>query len=304
MPNFFAIEMSVSSFQKLEKIGEGTYGVVYKALEKQTGRFVALKKIRPESENEGIPATTIREILILKNLKHSTIIDLIEVIHNDDKMYLVFEYLETDLKKLIDEYGKKNMHFDKYISKKMSFQLCTAIAFCHSRNIFHRDIKPQNILVDSDFNIKLADFGLGRAASIPLRNYTAQIITLWYRPPELLLGHQYYDASVDVWSLACIMFEIEALIPLFMGDSEIDQLYKIFSILGIPTNNEWDGVEALPNYSKATLTVKPKGLGSMIQDSTLEVLISKFLVFDPLKRMSAAEALEHEYFSELEPIHD
>lgn len=294
--------MTVSSFQKLEKIGEGTYGIVYKAREKKTGRYVALKKIRPESENEGIPATTIREILLLKNLKHSTIIDLIEVIHNEDKMYLVFEFIETDLKRLIDDYSKKGMLFDQRIAKKMSYQLCVAVAFCHSKNIFHRDLKPQNILVDVSFDIKLADFGLGRATSIPLRNYTSQIITLWYRPPELLLGSEYYDASVDVWSLACIMVEIHTLIPLFMGDSEIDQLYKIFKILGTPTDEQWKGVESLPNYNRGSPMLRRKGLRTIVRDGILESLVEQMLTYNPLKRISAQEALEDEYFLEMEPI--
>lgn len=294
--------MAVSSFQKLEKIGEGTYGIVYKAREKRTGRYVALKKIRPESENEGIPATTIREILLLKNLKHSTIIDLIEVIHNEDKMYLVFEFIETDLKRLIDDYSKRGVLFDQDMAKKMSHQLCTAVAFCHSKNIFHRDLKPQNILVDASFNIKLADFGLGRAASIPLRNYTSQIITLWYRPPELLLGCEYYDASVDVWSLACIMVEIHTLIPLFMGDSEIDQLYKIFKTLGTPTDEQWKGVEALPNYNKESPRFRRKGLGHVVRDRILESLVEQMLIYNPLGRISAQEALESEYFLDMEPI--
>ncbi len=294
--------MSVSSFQKLEKIGEGTYGVVYKARERKTGRLVALKKIRPESENEAIPATTIREIIILKNLKHSTIIDLMEVIHNDDKMYLVFEFIETDLKKLIDDYSKQRMRFDEFVVKKMSYQLCTAVSFCHCKNIFHRDLKPQNILVDSDFNIKLADFGLGRAASIPLRNYTSQIITLWYRPPELLLGHEYYDASVDVWSLACIFVELHTLMPLFMGDSEIDQLHKIFSILGTPDSDDWKGVELLPNFNKASTNFKKRGFKGLIKDGNLLHLVEKMLLYNPLGRITATEALEDDYFLGFDPI--
>lgn len=296
--------MTVNSFQKIEKIGEGTYGVVYKAREKQTGRYVALKKIRPENENEGIPATTIREILILKNLKHSTIINLLEIIHNDDKMYLVFEFIETDLKKLIEDYSKKNVKIDKYICKKMSYQLCTAVAFCHSKNIFHRDLKPQNILVDSNYNIKLGDFGLGRAASIPLRNYTSQIITLWYRPPELLLGSKYYDASVDVWSMACIMVEIETLMPLFMGDCEIDQLYKIFRVLGTPTNEDWKGIEELPNYPNSPSIFKKKGFKTLLNDEDLEDLVQRFLLYDPIKRLAAQEALESDYFIGMEPINE
>lgn len=296
--------MSVSSFQKLEKIGEGTYGIVYKAKDKKTGRLLALKKIRPESENEGIPATTIREIILLKNLKHSTIIDLMEVIHNEDRMYLVFEFIETDLKKLIDEYSRKNVDFDEYVAKKMSFQLCTAVSFCHSRNIFHRDLKPQNILVDSEFNIKLADFGLGRAASIPLRVYTSQIITLWYRPPELLLGQEYYDSSVDIWSLACIFIEIYTLVAPFMGDSEIDQIHKIFNILGTPSSDDWKGVENLPNFAKDPENNKRRDLKSIIDDPTLLSLVERMLLYNPMKRLTELEVLEDDYFLGFDPIID
>lgn len=296
--------MAISSFQKIEKIGEGTYGIVYKAKNKGTGQLVALKKIRPESENEGIPATTIREILLLKNLKHPTIINLIEIIHNDDKMYLVFEYMETDLKKLIDQFVVKNKSFEWAVVRKMAYQLCTAVSFCHSRNIFHRDLKPQNILVDENFNVKLADFGLGRAASVPLRHYTPEIITLWYRPPELLLGCKYYDASVDVWSLGCIIAELHTMAPLFMGDSEIDQLYKIFTILGTPTNETWPGVEAFPNYKKDFPSHRRKGYRGLIADKALERLIDKMLMYDPLARISADEALADAFFDGHQSIYE
>lgn len=294
--------MAVSAFQKLEKIGEGTYGIVYKAREKSSGKLVALKKIRPESENEGIPATTIREILLLKNLKHSTIVNLLEVVHTDDKMYLVFEYVDTDLRQLIDANTSKAQRFSAEIVRKMAFQLCTAVRFCHAKNIFHRDLKPQNILVDMNFNIKLGDFGLGRAASIPLRQYTSQIVTLWYRPPELLLGCEYYDSSVDVWSLACIMAEMWTLTPLFMGDSEIDQLYKIYSVLGTPTNEVWEGVELLPRYNKDAARIRRRPFGIPTADKLLVSVIEKMLVYNPLNRITAQEALEEPYFDGLETI--
>lgn len=296
--------MSVSSYQKIEKIGEGSYGIVYKGRDRNTGKLVALKKIRSESETEGIPATTVREILLLKNLKHSTIINLMEIIYSEERMYLVFEYVETDLKRLIDEYSSRNKYFSDENVKKMAMQLCTAVDFCHSKCIFHRDLKPQNILVDGNFNIKLADFGLGRAATIPLRKYTTQIITLWYRPPELLLGSKYYDSSVDMWSLGCILAEIHSLMPLFMGDSDIDQLVKIYRILGPPDENSWHGVESLPKYRKEISKYKAKGFSGIITDASLEALIKRMLIYDPLQRITAKEALEEEYFSGLEPIYE
>lgn len=291
------------SFQKIEKIGEGTYGVVYKAREKKTGKIVALKKIRLENESEGIPPTTIREIILLKNLRHSTIISLEDVIYNNEKMYLVFEFIDMDLRQFLDKIYGSDMVLQPHIVKKMAHQLVTSIFFCHTRNIFHRDLKPQNILVDANGNIKLADFGLGRLASIPLRVYTSEVVTLWYRPPELLLGAKYYDSSVDVWSAACIIAEIILLKPLFPGDSEIDQLFKIFKILGTPNNKTWHNVETLQNFQKEFPKWKAMDLFEILDcEADLVNLISKMLTYDPLQRFSAQQALEHKYFKGLEPI--
>jgi serine/threonine protein kinase len=291
------------SFQKLEKIGEGTYGVVYKAKEKKTNRIVALKKIRLESESEGIPATTIREVLLLKNLRHSTIIELSEVIYNNNKMYLVFEYLDLDLRKYLDRLYSEHRCVDEKMLRRMCQQLLTAIEFCHSKNIFHRDLKPQNILIDGEGNIKLADFGLGRAAGIPLRTYTTEVVTLWYRPPELLLGCKYYDGSVDVWSAGCIMAEAVLLKPLFPGDSEIDQLFRIFKVLGTPDNGRWPNVESFPNYKVEFPTWKATDLGEILgEDGGFVGLVGRMLVYNPYERITAREALDDRYFRGMPPI--
>ncbi|KAG5860615.1 cyclin-dependent protein kinase [Encephalitozoon hellem] len=291
------------SFQKLEKIGEGTYGVVYKARERNTDRIVALKKIRLENENEGIPATTIREILLLKNLKHSTIVELSDVIYNNNKMYLVFEYVELDLRRYLDKMNDEGRFANEDFVKKMSHQLLTAMEYCHSRNIFHRDLKPQNILIDPKENIKLADFGLGRAAGVPLRTYTTEVVTLWYRPPELLLGCKYYDASVDVWSAACIMAEVVLMKPFFPGDSEIDQLFRIFKVLGTPNNSRWSNVENFPNYKVEFPIWDPVDLKTIFKaDPDLIDLISRMLEYDPKLRMTAKNGLSHKYFKNVPPI--
>lgn len=293
------------SFQKIEKIGEGTYGVVYKEKERTSGKIVALKKIRLENESEGIPPTTIREILLLKNLKHSTIVNLEDVIYNNDKMYLIFEFIDMDLRQYLDNLHRKGLFVEPNILQKMSFQLITAINFCHSKNIFHRDLKPQNLLIDSHGNLKLADFGLGRLASIPLRTYTTEVVTLWYRSPELLLGSKYYDSSIDVWSAGCIISEMIMLRPLFAGDSEIDQLFKIFKYLGTPSNLQWKGVEALPNYQKSFPKYKPVLLEEVLNtDINLILLLKEMFVYDPLKRISAQKALLKTYFKGLKPIYE
>lgn len=291
------------SFQKLEKIGEGTYGVVYKARERSTNRIVALKKIRLENENEGIPPTTIREILLLKNLKHSTIVELSDVIYNNNKMYLVFEYVELDLRRYLDKMSDEGRSSGEAFIRKMSQQLLTAMEYCHSRNIFHRDLKPQNILVDPDENIKLADFGLGRAAGVPLRTYTTEVVTLWYRPPELLLGCKYYDASVDVWSAACIMAEVVLMRPFFPGDSEVDQLFRIFKVLGTPSNSTWPNVENFPNYKVEFPVWPPVGLETILEaDQDLVDLISRMLEYDPKARATAKDGLAHRYFKGMPPV--
>jgi cyclin-dependent kinase 2 len=198
------LEDRMDSFERLEKIGEGTYGVVYKAKVKGSGRTVALKKIRLDSECEGVPSTAIREISLLRELDHPNIVNLMEVLHCDRKLYLVFEYLDYDLKKFMDRTPNiKPEHVKAYI-----YQVLDGIAFCHSHRVLHRDLKPQNLLINTTGVVKLADFGLARAFGVPVRTYTHEVVTLWYRSPELLFGSQYYNTPVDIWSIGCIFAEM------------------------------------------------------------------------------------------------
>ena len=172
---------------KEEKLGEGTYGVVYKCKNKETGNYVALKKVRLENEDEGIPSTSIREISILKQMHHPNIVNLIDLIHGEKRLYLVFEYLNHDLKKFLDLNGAP---LKPELVKSYLYQLLLAIKYCHSRRILHRDLKPQNLLLDTNGVIKVADFGLARAFGIPIKTLTHEILTLWYRAPEILLGQK------------------------------------------------------------------------------------------------------------------
>jgi len=189
-------------YYKIEKIGEGTYGVVYKAKDNVTGQIVALKKIRLEAEDEGVPSTAIREISLLKELSHPNIVSLCNVVHEDNKLYLVFEYLDQDLKKYMEMCGK-NLHY--MLVKSYLQQLIKGIAHCHSHRVLHRDLKPQNLLIDKKGVLKLADFGLARAFGVPVRTYTHEVVTLWYRAPEILLGGKQYSTPVDIWSIGCIL---------------------------------------------------------------------------------------------------
>ncbi|KAF9358648.1 Cyclin-dependent kinase 3, partial [Mortierella sp. NVP85] len=209
----------LEGYQKMEKIGEGTYGVVYKAYQSGTDKAVALKKIRLENADEGVPSTAIREISLLKELKHINVVQLLDIIHDETKLYLVFEFLELDLKKYVDRVhtttgGGAGLPIHQV--KELLFQLLQGVEFCHGRRILHRDLKPQNLLIDDKQTLKLADFGLARAFGIPLRTYTHEVVTLWYRAPEILLGSRHYSTAVDMWSVGCIFAEMvtrKALFP-------------------------------------------------------------------------------------------
>lgn len=175
------------------------------------------------------------------------------------------------------------------------------IAFCHSRRILHRDLKPQNLLIDKEGMLKLADFGLARAIGIPVRTYTHEIVTLWYRAPEVLLGAKHYSTAVDMWSVGCIFAEMASHTPLFPGDSEIDELFKIFRVLGTPTEAIWPGVSQLPDYKPSFPQWPAVSLSKAVPylDSDGIDLLSKMLVYDPGKRISAKRALEHPFFNEI-----
>lgn len=286
----------MEKYLKIEKIGEGTYGTVYKAKIKATGQLVALKKIKLECEDEGVPSTAIREISLLKELDHPNVVKLIEVIHSENKLYLVFEYLDQDLKKHIDVSRNLSMR----LVKSYMHQLIKGIDFCHARRILHRDLKPQNLLINREGYIKLADFGLARAFGIPVRAYTHEVVTLWYRAPEILMGQRQYACPVDMWSVGCIFAEMVTKRPLFPGDSEIDELFRIFRVLGTPTDQTWPKVTELPDYkacfpkwARQDLTQVVPGLDEQGYD-----LLEKMLVLDPSQRISAKQALAHPWFAE------
>eukprot|EP01123_Difflugia_compressa_P000599 TRINITY_DN106_c0_g1_i4.p1 TRINITY_DN106_c0_g1~~TRINITY_DN106_c0_g1_i4.p1 ORF type:complete len:295 (-),score=45.85 TRINITY_DN106_c0_g1_i4:324-1208(-) len=283
-------------YEKLQKIGEGTYGVVYKAKDKTDGRFIALKKIRLEHEDEGVPSTAIREISVLKELQHPNIVSLLDVVNMPNKLYLVFEFLDQDLKKYMDSIP----HFDHQLVKSYLKQLLSGLVYCHRRRILHRDLKPQNLLIDRKGYLKLADFGLARAVCIPVRPYTHEVITLWYRAPEILLGSQGYSMPVDIWSAGCIFAEMISKRPLFPGDSEIDEIFRIFRTLGTPTEEVWRGCTMLPdfkpNFPKWTKQdlrkLLPQGLDAQAVD-----LLESMLVYEPSQRITAKAALQHPYFN-------
>lgn len=290
----------MSRFQKYkrtETLGEGTYGVVFKAINTETKEICALKKIKLELEDEGVPSTALREISVLKTLNHPNIVKLLDVEHGENRLYLAFEFVEQDLKKFMDKHRKKV--FKPQFVQKIAYQLLSGIDYCHSHGVIHRDLKPGNILIDKHGNLKIADFGLARAFAIPIKAYTHEVITLWYRAPEILMGDKFYSLGVDIWSIGCIFTELARKRPLWPGDSEIDMLYRIFRLLGTPTEAVWPGISKLPDYNpefpswpRQKLT---KSCGPL--EPKAVALLGAMMEYDPARRITARKALAHPYFA-------
>ncbi|XP_062110608.1 cyclin-dependent kinase G-2 isoform X2 [Humulus lupulus] len=236
---------SVDEFERLNKIDEGTYGVVYRAKDKKTGEIVALKKVKMEKEREGFPLTSLREINILLSFHHPSIVDVKEVVvgNNLDSIFMVMEYMEHDLKALMETMKQP---FSQSEVKCLMLQLLEGIKYLHDNWVLHRDLKTSNLLLNNRGELKICDFGLSRQYGSPLKPYTHLVVTLWYRAPELLLGAKQYSTAIDMWSLGCIMAELLSKEPLFNGKTEFDQLDKIFRILGTPNETIWPGYSKLP----------------------------------------------------------
>ncbi|XP_023014578.1 cyclin-dependent kinase 1 [Leptinotarsa decemlineata] len=293
--------VNIDDFVKIEKIGEGTYGVVYKGQNKKTGELVAMKKIRLELEEEGVPSTAIREISLLKELRHPNVVSLEDVMMEEQRLYLIFEFLSMDLRKYLDkiETGK---FMDPKLVKSYLYQINEAILFCHQRRVLHRDLKPQNLLITADGVIKVADFGLGRAFGVPVRVYTHEVVTLWYRAPEVLLGSARYSCPIDIWSMGCIFAEMSTKRALFQGDSEIDQLFRIFRVLKTPNEELWPGVSSLPDYKATFPHWTNYNLSSQLKNLSEDgiKLLQEMLVYDPSKRISAKRVATHPYFKDVD----
>lgn len=291
--------VELSDYRRLEKVGEGTYGVVYKAEDTQcNNRLVALKKIRLEAEDEGVPSTAVREISLLKEMRDSNVVALYNIVHSTgQKLYLVFEYLDMDLRKYMESIPR-DQDLGADIVRKFMAQLVKGTRYCHAHRILHRDLKPQNLLIDKEGNLKLADFGLARAFGVPLRKYTHEVVTLWYRAPEILLGVRQYSTGVDMWSIGAIFAEMVNRQPLFPGDSEIDQIFKIFRVCGTPNELVWPGVTSLPDFKTTWPQWSRRPLSQVVPklDEYGIDLLDRLLTYDPVNRISAKRAAEHPYF--------
>uniref|UniRef100_A0AAR2JW14 cyclin-dependent kinase n=1 Tax=Pygocentrus nattereri TaxID=42514 RepID=A0AAR2JW14_PYGNA len=293
--------MYVEEFQCLNRIEEGTYGVVYRAKDKKTDEIVALKRLKMEKEKEGFPITSLREINTILKAQHPNIVTVREIVvgSNMDKIYIVMNYVEHDLKSLMETMKQPFLPGEV---KTLMIQLLRGVRHLHDNWILHRDLKTSNLLLSHKGILKIGDFGLAREYGSPLKPYTPVVVTLWYRGPELLLGAKEYSTAVDMWSVGCIFGELLTQKPLFPGKSEIDQINKIFKDLGSPSEKIWPGYNELPAVKKMTFTEYPynnlrKRFGALLSDHGFD-LMNKFLTYCPAKRISADEALKHEYFRE------
>ncbi|EHA26466.1 hypothetical protein ASPNIDRAFT_36108 [Aspergillus niger ATCC 1015] len=270
------------SFKKLEKLGQGTYATVYKGRNRETNELVALKEINLDAE-EGAPSTAIREVSLLRRLTHENILTLHDVINVEDKLVLVFEYMDKDLKRYIDTHGGP---LDAATAKSFVYQLLRGVSFSREPT------------TQSDGRLKLADFGLGRAFGIPISKFSSDVVTLWYRPPDVLLGSRTYTTSIDIWSVGCIMAEIYTGSALFTGTTNADQLLKIFNIMGTPTELTWPGVSQLPEYRNDFPPCSPQSLQQLIPslDPVGIDLLGRMLQLCPEARISATDALNHPWF--------
>ncbi|CDW53839.1 Cell division protein kinase 10 [Trichuris trichiura] len=290
----------VYSFERLNQIGEGTYGVVYRARDTETGEIVALKKMRTTCNQEGIPLSSLREVNILLNIRHRNIIRLIDVaVSRDiDTFYLVLEYCEQDLANLMDN---MTVPFTESQTKCLALQILEGLKFLHKQFIVHRDLKMSNLLLTNDGCLKIADFGLARYFGIPTQQGTPNVVTLWYRAPEILLESRLLSTAIDIWAAGCILCELLLHKPFLPGQSQMHQIQLMVNTFGTPTEAIWPGLSKLPALRSFSLEQQPyntlKTIFTSLSANGLKLLHSMF-VYDPAKRATAAQCLDSVYFKE------
>jgi len=312
---------SVENYERLNFIGEGTYGRVYRARELQTGKIYALKQLKVTEERNGFPVTCLREVSSLFRVCHPNVVSLKEVVVGKGirNVYMVLEYASHDVCSILDRMKRP---YSSSEIKSLLLQILQGVEHLHANWIIHRDLKPANLLLNDEGIVKICDLGLARNISphdgSRSSNLTPGVTTLWYRAPEILMSDPKYTTAVDMWAVGCIFAELVLRKPLLQGSGELDQLRHMCELLGAPAENVWENFNELPHATKLTF---PHKLKRSIRD-TLVVgdnkegkkkaylspagvdLVEKMLTYDPKRRITAEDAIEHEYFKEVPPPKD
>lgn len=285
-------------YEKIEFLGEGQFATVYKARDVDTENIVAVKKIKIGSRQEaqdGINRTALREIKLLQELHHKNLIGLLDVFGHMSNVSLVFDFMDTDLEVIIKD---NTIILTTANIKAYLIQTLQGLEYLHLNWILHRDLKPNNLLVNASGVLKIGDFGLAKLYGSPNRINTHQVVTRWYRAPELLFGAKQYGTCIDMWAVGCILAELLLRVPFFPGESDLDQLTKIFSVFGNPNEDNWPGIKSLSDYIefKPFPSIPLKNIFTAAGDDLLEIL-DALLKLNPIARVNCTECLQMSFFS-------
>mmetsp|Transcript_10617 Transcript_10617/g.29765 ORF Transcript_10617/g.29765 Transcript_10617/m.29765 type:complete len:349 (+) Transcript_10617:94-1140(+) len=290
----------MNAYEKVRALGEGQFGVVKLYRHKDTGEEFAGKKIKLRLHgSDGINFSAIREMKALQETEHPNVVALRRVVHHKTTLILLYEYCWTDLEAVIKD---KSLAIPEGAVKGFMLQIMTGLSYLHRSYLLHRDIKPSNVLVDAKGVVKLTDFGLSRPYGSPQRLLSPQVVTQWYKAPELLYGARHYGEGIDLWALGCVFAELMLRAPYLPGTSDIDQLGKIFAALGTPTEADWPDMHTLPSYVEFQFCPRP-ALRNLFRSASPEALdlLQGLMRFDPKKRIRARDALQHAYLGSASP---
>lgn len=292
------METKLKRYEKIEFLGEGQFATVYKARDVENDNIVAVKKIKIGSRQEaqdGINRTALREIKLLQELHHKNLIGLLDVFGHMSNVSLVFDFMDTDLEVIIKD---NTIILTTANIKSYLIQTLQGLEYLHLNWILHRDLKPNNLLVNASGVLKIGDFGLAKLYGSPNRINTHQVVTRWYRSPELLFGAKQYGTCIDMWAVGCILAELLLRVPFFPGESDLDQLTKIFGVFGNPTEENWPGLKSLSDYIefKPFPSIPLKNIFTAAGDDLLEVL-DALLRLNPIARVDCAQCLQMAFFN-------
>ncbi|GEQ67266.1 hypothetical protein JCM33374_g930 [Metschnikowia sp. JCM 33374] len=292
---------TTQTYTKDKKVGEGTYAVVYVGKQVKTNRRIATKEIKTGLFKDGLDMSAIREVKYLKELRHPNVIELIDVfMSHDNNLNLVLEFLPCDLEVLIKD---QTIVFKSSDIKSWLLMTLRGLHHCHRNFILHRDLKPNNLLLAPDGQLKIADFGLARAFGNANEDFTPKVVTRWYRAPELLFGAKHYTGAVDMWAVGIIFAELMLRTPYLPGKDDLDQIEVTFKALGTPTEQVWPNVSNLPLYNALRVYPLPsrqelRNRFSAATEKALDLMIS-MTQLDPSRRCDSTSALMSDYFTEM-----